>query len=67
MLDHSTHKYWGELWIDEDGTVNFEYHIVDGNDFPAAREALIKFRNVIQTKLDNAERCPAYQPDEGIL
>ena len=54
-------QYSGVLWIDDsDGSVNFKFH-VSGGDFLSAREAMIKFRDVIQARLDSETRCPYYE------
>lgn len=58
-------KYSGELWIDEDGSANFRFHI-EGGSFLDAQDALNKFITVLQSRLDNAKKCPFYKekPEE---
>jgi hypothetical protein len=54
-------QYWGVLWMDDhDDSVNFKFHIA-GGDFLSAREVLIKFRDVIQARLDAEKRCPYFE------
>lgn len=60
----SRRKHSGELWIDPDGTANFIFHIESG-DFLDAQQALRKFINCLQQKLDNAKKCPAYEPEQN--
>jgi hypothetical protein len=55
------HRYRGEVWIDEAGEANFRFHIAGGS-FGEAREALARMIGVMQDRLDNAERCPFYEP-----
>ena len=45
---------------DHDDSVNFKFHIA-GGDFLSAREVLIKFRDVIQARLDAEKRCPYFE------
>lgn len=58
-------KYSGELWIDEDGSVNFKWHIEGGN-FLEAREVLVKFIECLQSRLDSERKCPFYESSESV-
>lgn len=49
--------YSGDLWIDDDGSANFKFHI-EGGDFTAARHALQKFISCLQNRLDRGVECP---------
>ena len=50
-------RYGGHLWLDEDGTANFKFHIA-GGDFATARFALEKFIECLQDKLNRGMDCP---------
>lgn len=60
---HASSNWSGELWIDDEGFANFKFHI-QGGQFTDAREALRKFIACLQDRLDKAERCPFYQPEQ---
>lgn len=59
-------KYSGELWLDPDGTANFKWHI-EGGDFLAAREVLVKFIACLQSRLDSEQKCPYYEARESSI
>ncbi len=52
--------YSAEAWIDEENSVNLKLHFRHG-DFPAAREALTKFRDIIQERIDLQRNCPFFE------
>lgn len=59
-------KHWGELFLDDDGTTHFKFHI-EGGDWFAAREALVKFIACLQHKLDSERKCPFYGNRESSI
>lgn len=60
----TNHKYSGELWIDENGETNFKFHVIGGN-FLDAQQALLKFVECIQERLDNAQKCPYFEEENN--
>ncbi len=57
------HPYSGDLWLDDDGTANFKFHI-EGGDFTAARHVLEKFIACLQDKLSRAGDCPYFEKEK---
>lgn len=57
-------EVWGELFIDKAGGTNFKFHVENGIEFDRARESLKRFVVIIQQKIDTAENCPWFEPEE---
>lgn len=53
-------NYSAEVWTDEVNSVNLKLHFRHGN-WQEAKKALIKFRNIIQERLDLERNCPYFE------
>lgn len=56
-------RIWAELWMDEEShDINFKFHT--NMNFTWSRETMKRFRNLIQTRLDNAKLCPFHEEEK---